>query len=145
MTKICFKCHTEKPLTEFYKHSEMKDGYLGKCKGCNKKDATEHRWKNVEKIREYDNGRSRLPHRRKMREEYCKQFRGLFPLKYQAYSLLSSAICCGRVTKPILCETCHKEKPLEGHHDDYNKPLDVRWLCRCCHRCLHRDLRKQIV
>lgn len=144
MTKRCFKCNVEKPLTEFYTHPKMKDGYLGKCKECNKKDATEHRWKNVEKIREYDNSRSGLPHRKKLREEYGKQFKTLFPLRYKAHNLLSNAVRGSRVIKPILCETCRKEKPLEGHHDDYNKPLDVRWLCKSCHRCLHRDLRKQI-
>ena len=39
--KKCFKCNTIKPLSEFYKHKEMGDGYLGKCKDCTKRDTKE--------------------------------------------------------------------------------------------------------
>lgn len=36
------------------------------------------------------------------------------------------------------CETCSAE-PTEAHHDDYEKPLDVRWLCKSCHRAWHKE------
>lgn len=35
------------------------------------------------------------------------------------------------------CEICGK-KEVEAHHEDYNKPYEVRWLCREHHRDLHK-------
>jgi len=34
MTKLCSKCHIEKSIDEFYRHSRSKDGYDGWCKLC---------------------------------------------------------------------------------------------------------------
>lgn len=36
------------------------------------------------------------------------------------------------------CEMCGEPKA-EAHHDDYSKPLDVRWLCFAHHREWHRE------
>ena len=35
------------------------------------------------------------------------------------------------------CEVCGNAKA-QAHHDDYGKPLDVRWLCTTHHAEWHR-------
>jgi hypothetical protein len=37
------------------------------------------------------------------------------------------------------CEVCGKT-PTDAHHDDYSKPLSVRWLCRYHHLSKHRRM-----
>ena len=43
----------------------------------------------------------------------------------------------GVIIRPLLCEACEREKFLIRHHRDYNKPLDVTWLCYSCHSKEH--------
>jgi len=44
----------------------------------------------------------------------------------------------GILVNPGICETCGKEtRKLVKHHRDYDKPLEVNWLCYSCHRSEH--------
>lgn len=54
----------------------------------------------------------------------------------QANSLVNRAVSRGDIKRKP-CEVCGEQKA-EAHHDDYNKPLEVRWLCRECHGKWHR-------
>ena len=46
----------------------------------------------------------------------------------------------GILINPKKCSVCGEEKAkISGHHDDYNKPLEVRWLCSKCHYEWHKD------
>jgi len=46
------------------------------------------------------------------------------------------------ILKPTPCETCGAEdsgkQPVHAHHDDYNFPLKVRYLCAACHHEWHK-------
>jgi ribosomal protein S27AE len=47
------------------------------------------------------------------------------------------AIKDGKLTKPLLCGECGTSGKIHAHHDDYTKPLEVRWLCKKCHDAAH--------
>jgi hypothetical protein len=52
---------------------------------------------------------------------------------------VNNAVRDGRlVRKPF--EGCGTTIRVEAHHDDYAKPLEVRWFCRTCHRAEHDAL-----
>lgn len=63
----------------------------------------------------------------------------------RVHAAVEVALSQGRLERPKVCENCNavdKNSVLQGHHDDYDKPLDVRWLCRSCHIKHHVALRK---
>lgn len=39
---------------------------------------------------------------------------------------------------PDNCSKCGAIGPVDGHHEDYSKPLEVLWLCRPCHANIHQ-------
>jgi hypothetical protein len=53
----------------------------------------------------------------------------------QASRIVQVAIRDGVLTRPDTCESCGVSGgKIEAAHSDYSRPLDVRWLCRSCHR-----------
>lgn len=133
--KTCFKCHQEKPLSEFYKHSGMTDGHLNKCKECAKQDTKKQRAANHEYYIQYDRQRAKLPHRIEANKERFKQYRKSHPDREKARSLLYKEYKQGKIAK-LPCFVCGSLNT-EAHHPDYSRPLDVIWLCAQHHKQAH--------
>jgi len=134
-SKICFKCGKLKPLADFYKHSQMADGYLNKCKECTKKDTYLNYENNREHYAEYERKRFQDPARKAKCLEYQRTRRKRNNLQYKAHSAVGHALRDGRLEKKS-CAICG-DSNTEAHHEDYSKPLDVVWLCRKHHLQMH--------
>lgn len=132
--KPCFKCNELKPLTEYYKHSGMKDGHLNKCKACAKKDVHVHRHESPsrEKVLAYDRARGN-----RQTLQHLQEYRAKYPKKYKAHSIVNYAIKSKKLFREP-CEICGNQNT-HGHHDDYDKPLNVRWLCSVHHWEWHTE------
>lgn len=65
------------------------------------------------------------------------------PEKYSAHIKTGNAIRDGKLMRQP-CEVCGKAKA-QAHHDDYSKPLEVRWLCVKHHNEHHRKEREAII
>ena len=126
--KTCFKCNTVRPLTDFYAHPAMSDGHLNKCKQCTKIDVLEHRNKNIEKVRQYDRDRAKNPNRQKAMSAISNAWRKEDKRRSQCHHAVSKAIRSGELVRKN-CERCGNENSL-AHHEDYDKPLMVNWLCQ---------------
>jgi hypothetical protein len=137
--KICFKCNTEKPLSDYYKHKKMGDGHLGKCKECTKRESDEREktlrqdpeWVEKEKER-HRKKYFRLGYKNlhkptsEMKKEQMAKYNKKYPEKKQARNVMS-----------------HMKPQAEGnelHHWSYNEPhfKDVIELSVLDHNKAHR-------
>lgn len=51
---------------------------------------------------------------------------------------LACQIRNGNIIRPTICQICKKpHKIIQGHHTDYNKPLQVIFCCPSCHKLIH--------
>lgn len=132
--KKCGKCENEKSVDEFHKRKASVDGLAAICRDCQK---------------EYDRARLHCPKRRLARLEYQKtkgkekhnqaarKWVANNTIKRAAHILVGNSVRDGKLIK-LPCEICGNNKS-NAHHDDYAKPLDVRWLCDEHHREWHKE------
>lgn len=134
-TKTCKDCGVEKPITEFYRHPEMTDGYLNSCKECKK--SYQRRRAELGFTREYERRRNRTPERRAYIASVARAWNKRYPERYKAHYTVTNAIRDGRLERGTECTMCGATDNIEAHHADYSKPLDVTWICTRCHRRYH--------
>ena len=133
--KHCSKCGLDKQPGEFRNRKSTKDGLDFWCRECSK--ASERRWyaksDTAAEKRRAGTARWRKAHPDKKSEEGKR-----YPRKQRnASALLNHYVRVGKIAKPDKCSMCGASGKLHGHHDDYDKPLAVRWVCRPCHYKIH--------
>lgn len=139
-TKVCFKCETEKPLSEFYKHSKMKDGHLGKCKSCTKKDARQR-----EKIITSTPEGLELERKRNRDKYYRLEYKEKYKPSHEVKAIIMNRYR-DRYPEKVAAKnhsaTISAPNGLEKHHWSYNKEhyKDVIFLANRNHNNAHRHM-----
>lgn len=123
----CGICKEVKSESEFHRKVS---GRQSQCKECRRKYYIENK--------ERYNATSRK-HYQKNKEAYHKRDRNYWKnsVKGKAAKAVRYAVKTGKLIRQP-CQVCGAEKT-EGHHDDYAKTLEVRWLCRAHHRQWHAE------
>ena len=152
LVKTCILCKQAKPFNEYYKHQQMSDGHLGRCKSCHKSEIQKNyerrmldpEWREKELDRQREKAKRHRAEGRKPDPEAEK--RGKLKWfennqhKRKAHYAVANALRDKRLSRNP-CEKCGDENS-EAHHDDYSKPLDVRWLCKKHHNDHHVEMRR---
>ena len=121
--KTCSKCGLVKDESEFYKMSMAFDGLRPECKTCTK--LALNTYTRSEKGKAAD----------KARRARDKQ-------KVYARDMMRCHVRRGHIIRgPCEVKGCKEEA--QGHHEDYSKPFEVRWLCSEHHNDLHRKERNE--
>lgn len=118
--KACTKCKKFKPLSEYSPNKKSRDGRQSSCRLCMN-----------ELLKKYYQA-----HRACVKKS-VRGYRKENPEKISAHNALNHSIRDSKMQRPSSCEKCEMTTRVDGHHEDYNKPLEVVWLCRSCHRELH--------
>lgn len=132
-SKICRRCGALKPVTEFHRSQINSDGFKNSCKACRRTENAENHRRNL------DRNRDRL--RSYMRSSAGLESGNRSSVKWQrenrercrAQVALRAAVAAGKVQKRETCAWCGSGGRIEGHHEDYAKPLEATWLCKPCH------------
>lgn len=127
--KKCSRCGVVKPLDQFFREQRKADGRTAICKTCR----YEHR-----KMTEQGQA-SEIKYRRSERGKRTARNSTVTlrakPGRYAAHIAVQCAVLAGHLLRGP-CEVCGSLR-VQAHHDNYEKPLEVRWLCAKHHMELH--------
>jgi hypothetical protein len=125
-SRTCKECGGDKAASDFYPGT-------GRCKGCVCRKVRENRADKREQYSAYEQGRFKRPERKAQMLEAQRRRRAAHPEKNRARDMVAKALRSGKLIKGP-CEVCGTAENVQAHHDDYSKPLEVRWMCFKHHR-----------
>lgn len=148
--KHCRTCNTEKKKSDFGSRKASIDGLSPKCKQCmsvyDKERVNDP--KRVLARAEYAKTDGGIAAQARSREKYVRNNKSKItdsnrryvaanPKKRAAHKAVEKQVRL-KLMFILPCETCGSIN-VSAHHDDYDKPLDVRWLCSKHHREWHKE------
>lgn len=139
--KECGKCHETKSVDEFHRNRTKKDGYTDWCKVCD--SARKRKWnsENAER-RQFVAKHYNETHPESSKKAITKWAKSN-PQHYGIRKKLFRAVASGKLVKPDACSECGTVGRVVGHHEDYDKPLNVQWVCSRCHYAIHEEKRRK--
>lgn len=157
-TRVCPKCGSTKPIADFTSSTGRVNYW---CRPCKRRANRE--WAKSEKGRAAHRRQRQkyatLPPELSARKRWLASERGRdskarcrkkYAEKLKASPAGLKQLMARRIANnrknagklvPECCVDCGASEGVQMHHPDYDKPLDVLWLCQDCHNKRHGILR----
>lgn len=81
------------------------------------------------------NKKERIKRFKERKKKGNLNYRKKYPIKIKAHQIANKYI---KILKNQLCEKCLKELAKYKHHENYDKPLEVNFVCISCHKLIHK-------
>ena len=94
---------------------------------------------NRERVNSLARLRNKTPDGRLLRIAKEERYNACNREKRLAKNAVNNAVRVGKIIK-LSCAVCGNVL-VEGHHPDYDNPLEVIWLCKSHHSLLHKELK----
>lgn len=148
----CNKCKRQLPYADFLKNKTKAEGIAYICKECHREASRNYRKKNLEKdmlrCRLYGRnnketervkGKAYRQVNKKRLAQKAKERHEIDPRKRSCRYAVFSAVKRGDLVIGSCadCSKTQKETRIDAHHENYDKPLEVVWLCKSCHSIRH--------
>jgi hypothetical protein len=138
--KRCSQCDELKPESEYGRDSTVKGGLRAACKRCRNAANKLYRDQTYDPIRKAEEQRRYRERHPESLATQRKSYRAKYPDRKRANDHVDKAVRRGDLVRPGSCSWCEVDGRVEGAHVDYDRPLDVVWLCVRCHRKLDAAL-----
>jgi len=148
----CADCGEDKE-GNFYPRNHLR------CKTCLIKRARIYQREHPEQMRQYEANKRAKPGYKEKHAEYYKKwyaehgrnrtdnYASLIYLWQKEHTgatkvarIVRQAIKDGLLERPLKCSLCGRDGRINGHHEDYNSPYEVLWVCSSCHKKIHLGL-----
>lgn len=143
-TKVCVRCGTERPVADFPLRT-VGGTRRGTCAPCRNDDRTKCNERHPERLAAERKRRDPVKRAAQWKRwaartpsyvpfaKWNREHKAIKAEIGRAHWAVRKAIRNGELTRPSQCEACGKTARIEAAHEDYSRPLDVRWLCHSCH------------
>src|SRR5262245_14039320 len=137
-TKTCTSCKRTVPIVLMKNRGGGRPGAV--CKACANAQNRARYWADPDRWRARSRAFARTARGRQLNAAAVVRWKARNPHKVQAATIARDAIRRGLIVRPATCQAIGCQRAAHhGHHQRYDRPLDLSFLCSNDHARVHLE------